>query len=189
MSSISVISVSSDLILRPIVPEDHSIHFSLMERIYPPAFAYLWPDAGAWYINHVHGREPFERDLAQPDAPYYHVYFREKLIGIYRLKLHTEMPDFPGVPTLKLDRLYLDDAERGQGIGSALVEYAKKETDRLGKSLLWLERMDTNESTIAFYLKCGFTDGSAFRLTFDQMYPKYRGMHRLWWRPGFSPLD
>lgn len=159
-----------------------------MERIYPPAFAYLWPDAGAWYVNHVHSRESLERDLAQPDALYYHVFFREELVGIYRLKLNTELVDFPGEPTLKLDRLYLDDAMRGQGIGSALVEYAKRETRRLGKSILWLERMDTNEATIAFYQKCGFMDGSAFRLTFEQMHPEYRGMHRLWWRPGLTFL-
>lgn len=188
MSSTSIIRVSPDLTLRSIRLEDHAKHFALMERIYPPAFAYLWPDAGVWYLNHVHGFPSFTQDLEQADAPYYHVFYRENCVGIYRLKLHNEMPDFPGVPALKLDRLYLDDAERGKGIGSALVEYAKRETSRLGKSILWLERMDTNEATIAFYRKCGFTDGSAFRLTFDQMHPEYRGMHRLWWRPGLSPF-
>ena len=186
MSSPPIIRVSPDLILRAIRPEDHPRHHSLMERIYPPAFAYLWPDAGAWYVHHVHGRKSFERDLAQPDARYYHVFFREELVGIYRLKLNTEPVDFPGEPGLKLDRLYLDDAIRGQGIGSALVEHAKRETSRLGKSILWLERMDTNEATIAFYRKCGFTDGSAFRLTFDRMHPEFRGMRRLWWRPALS---
>ncbi len=182
MSEHKVIAVSPEIELRPIRLEDHPRHYALMQKTYPPAFAYLWPDGGAWYIDHVHAHEPFKNDLAQENSPYHHVYFREELVGIYRLKLDAEMPDFPGQPALKLDRLYLDDAVRGKGIGSALVEYAKGETSRLGKSILWLERMDTNEATIAFYRKCGFNDGSTFRLSFEQMYSKYRGMVRVWKR-------
>ena len=66
-------------------------------------------------------------------------------------------------------------------MGSALVNYAKAETHRLDRELLWLERMDTNDATIGFYQKCGFVRGSAFRLTFGLMYEQFRGMHRLWW--------
>lgn len=183
MSTNDRIAISPNLELRPILEEDHPLHYALMQRIYPPAFAYLWPDGGAWYIDHVHAREVFEKDLAREDLRYYHVYFREALVGIYRLKQNAEMPDFPGEPALVLDRLYLDDAVRGKGIGTALMNHTKKETLRLGKTLLWLERMDSNEATIGFYRKCGFTDGSTFRLPFEQMYPEYRGMCRLWWRP------
>jgi len=173
--------LTPDLLLQPIQAEDHIRHLELMEKIYPPAFAYLWPDAGVWYVDRTHNQAALLRDLAEPEAPYYHVYYQGALVGIFRLKQNTTNPDFPSVAALKLDRLYLDDAIRGQGVGTALVDYAKAETRRLGRELLWLERMDTNEATINFYRKCGFQRGSAFRLTFDRMYEQYRGMHRLWW--------
>jgi ribosomal protein S18 acetylase RimI-like enzyme len=169
--------------LRNIQPKDHPKHLELMQRIYPPAFSYLWPDGGDWYVDKVHSEAAFLSDLATPDAPYKHVYFKDKLIGIYRLKLNNPNPDFPDEPTLKIDRLYLDDAVRGNGIGSILITHAKAETLRQGKQLLWLERMDTNEATIRFYRKHDFMDGSTFRLPFVQMYEKFRGMRRLWWRP------
>ncbi|MEM9931423.1 MAG: hypothetical protein AAF840_16555 [Bacteroidota bacterium] len=87
--------LTEELFLRPIRPEDHLQHLRLMHRIYPPAFAYLWPDEGAWYINHIHTATALQQDLAVPDAPYYHVYFQENLIGIFRLKLAAPNPDFP----------------------------------------------------------------------------------------------
>ncbi|WP_026231986.1 GNAT family N-acetyltransferase [Neolewinella persica] len=173
------IRLSNTLCLAPIRPEDHPTHLALMQRIYPPAFAYLWPDKGAWYINHVHGKQAFLKDLERPDAPYYHVYQHEKLVGIFQLKLHALCPDCPAVPALKLDRMYLADEVRGQGIGKALVAYAREETRRKGKEILWLDRMDSNEATIGFYRKLGFIESGQFRLPFEQMHPEYRGMWRV----------
>ncbi|MFK8163656.1 MAG: GNAT family N-acetyltransferase [Lewinella sp.] len=171
--------ISDNLRLTPILPEDHPAHLALMQRIYPPAFAYLWPDEGAWYVDHVHGKAPFLRDLATPDAPYYHVYYHEQLVGILRLMLHAPCPDHPEISALKLDRVYLADEVRGQGIGKALVAYAREETIRQGKEILWLDRMDSNEATINFYRNLGFTECGQFRLTFETMPPKYRGMWRV----------
>lgn len=176
------VRLSDEVTLHLIRPEDHDRHLSLMQRIYPPAFAYLWPDDGAWYVENIHGAKRFFRELATPGAPYYHVYLGDHLVGIFRLQLHAPCPDFPDEPALKIDRIYLADAVRGRGIGGLLVAYARAETQRLGKNLLWLERMDTNEATIAFYRKHGFTDGNPFRLTMDLMYEELRGMRRVWWR-------
>ncbi|MEM9525933.1 MAG: GNAT family N-acetyltransferase [Bacteroidota bacterium] len=174
------ITLNQHLRLQPILATNHAAHLALMQRIYPPAFAYLWPDDGAWYLERTHSQEAFLKDLAQADAPYWHVYFRDELIGIFRLKYSEDFPDQPGVPAMKLDRIYLDAAVRGQGIGKALVAFAKVEARRSGKSILWLDRMDTNEATIAFYCRCGFKEGSTFRLPFELMYPEMRGMQRLW---------
>lgn len=173
------LQLSDTLYLAPIRPDDHPAHLALMQRIYPSAFAYLWPDGGAWYVSHVHGEQAFRQDLALPDAPYFHVYQHDRLVGIFRLKLHARCPDFPELPALKLDRMYLADEVRGQGIGKALVTYAMEETRRRGKEILWLERMDSNAATIGFYRDLGFTESGQFRLTFAQMYPKYRDMRRL----------
>jgi len=173
------LQISETLRLAPIRPEDHPAHLALMQRIYPPAFAYLWPDDGAWYVDHVHGIQAFRQDLATPDAPYYHVYHQEQLVGIFRIKLHAFCPDCPDVPALKLDRLYLADDVRGRGIGKSLISYCQVVAKELGKEILWLDRMDSNEATIGFYRNLGFVECGQFRLPFKQMYPKYRGMWLL----------
>ncbi len=178
----TTIVLSPQLRLQLITAEDHAQHLALMQRIYPPAFAYLWPDGGAWYINHVHRKAALLADLAVANAPYYHVYHRGALRGILRLKRESACPDHPDLLALKLDRLYLDDAVRGQGIGTTLIDYCKQLVRQQGACLLWLERMDTNAATIGFYQKNGFKPGGRFRLTFAEMYPHFRGMQRLWWR-------
>lgn len=176
--------LTPELHLLPIIPADHPRHLALMQRIYPPAFAYLWPDGGAWYLDHVHGEAAFLRDLTAANTTYEHVYYRGKLIGILRLAFDKSCPDEPTASALKLERLYLDDAVRGNGIGTTLMDYLKAETRRLDKSVLWLERMDTNEATIGFYRKNDFVDGGTFRLPYENMYARYRGMYRMSWRTG-----
>lgn len=180
MPSHEIIRLTDDLSLRSIRPEDHAIHLALMQRIYPPAFAYLWSDGGAWYVNHIHAPAALRQDLQTPDAPYYHVYFREQLSGILRLKLHTTCPDFPEVPALKLERIYLDATVRGNGIGKTLVAFARREARRLHKEILWLERMSTNTATIGFYRRAGFADGGTFTLDMQLMHEPLRGMVRMW---------
>ena len=43
--------------------EDYSILHELMVRIYPPAYTYLWPDNGEWYIQTFYGKEQVKNDL------------------------------------------------------------------------------------------------------------------------------
>ena len=158
-----------------------------MQRIYPPAFAYLWPDGGGWYLNRIHGQEPFETDLSQRNSAYYHVYLETELIGIFRILVDEPNPDSPELSAIKLDRIYLAERARGQGVGKALINYAKARTVEGGYDQLWLERMDTNAATIAFYYRNGFVDGSAFRLPYEQMHTRFRGMVRMNWRVLIPP--
>ncbi|NJC26049.1 GNAT family N-acetyltransferase [Neolewinella antarctica] len=177
-----MIKIKSSIRLNAIEPADYRVHYELMQRIYPSAFAYMWSDDGAWYVKRIHEKSALLLDLKVPDSSYHHVYFREKLVGILRLKFAELSPDFPNQPALKIDRVYLDDNVRGEGLGTKLIDYAKEEARRRGKKILWLERMDTNEATINFYRKCGFVDGSSFRLTFPLLREEFRGMHRMSWR-------
>ena len=174
-----MIHLNAFLSLHPLTPADHPAHATLMRRIYPPAFAYLWPDGGEWYLETYHGREAFEGDLAEDNCPYYHVHLEGKPIGILWLRLHAPDPDHPELPGLKLERIYLDPSITGRGIGSYLMNYVKAAGRRLGKALVWLERMDSNESTIRFYRRQGFTRGGAFSFGHGPMYAHLRDMHRL----------
>ncbi|WP_173021510.1 GNAT family N-acetyltransferase [Lewinella sp. W8] len=176
-----IVDVNEKLSLHPLRSSDHARHYALLRRIYPPAFSYLWPDNGEGYVERIHGYEAFIRDLAEPDTPYYRVEWDGRAIGILRLQLHYPYPGDPEVPALKLDRLYLGPEARGRGVGTSLLRYTLDLAGDLGKRLVWLERMESNEATVAFYRSRGFRDGGAFRYDGPDMLDQYRGMRRLWY--------
>jgi GNAT superfamily N-acetyltransferase len=176
------ISLNDQLDLHPLRARDAPVHFALMRRIYPPAFAYLWPDGGVGYVERIHGEPSFLRDLSEEDAPYYRVEWEGKPIGVLRLQLHHPCPDVPGASALKLDRLYLGPEARGKGVGTSLLQYTFDLATQLGKQLVWLERMDSNEDTIAFYQRRGFREGGTFRYGGPDMLEEFRGMRRLLFR-------
>ena len=55
-----------------------------------------------------------------------------------------------------VDELYVDEAQRGRGIGTALLEAAEAACGELGVGALHLEVDDTNPRAHAHYLRFGF---------------------------------
>lgn len=58
--------------------------------------------------------------------------------------------------TLLIHDLYVDDQLKKNGIGSILIEIAKKRATRLGVRAICLETQTSNYPAIQFYLKNGF---------------------------------
>lgn len=58
--------------------------------------------------------------------------------------------------TLYIDDICVDEAARGQGVGTALFEYVKAFAKENGVYNLTLNVWDKNDAAQAFYEKCGF---------------------------------
>ena len=171
--------LSANLRLRPLQPSDQPAVWSLMQRIYPPAYAHLWPDGGEWYLNSQYAPENFLQELAQPRAQYCSVDYRGQSVGILRLVDDLPLVDRPDVRASKLHRLYLDQAVQGRGIGKRVMRWAIDSRRAGGYELLWLEAMDSAPAALAFYARMGLTRTGAFTLDMPLMYPSLRGMYRL----------
>lgn len=59
--------------------------------------------------------------------------------------------------TLYIDDLCVDEAQRGQGIGTVLYEYVLSEAKKMGCYHVTLNVWCLNESAMRFYEKCGLT--------------------------------
>ncbi|MGB3802200.1 MAG: GNAT family N-acetyltransferase [Lewinella sp.] len=151
-----------------------------MQRIYPPVYAYLWPDGGQWYLESQYGKENFAREIAQPAADYRFILYDEAPIGILRSIRNVPCPDRPDLRATKLHRLYLDPAVQGRGIGKAAVQQLVGECRERNDECIWLEAMDSAEGSQAFYERTSFTRGGHFILDMPKMLPKWRGMWRYY---------
>ncbi|WP_116106979.1 GNAT family N-acetyltransferase [Lewinella sp. IMCC34191] len=164
----------------PITAADQPALFDLMQRIYPPVYAYLWPDGGKWYLQRQYGKENFEQEMADDRADYRFIFDGSKAVGIVRSVQGVSCPDCPELSATKLHRLYLDPATHGRGIGKQAVRRLVNTCRRRDDQCLWLEAMDSAESSLAFYAGTGFRQGGHFTLDMPRMYPARRGMWRFW---------
>jgi ribosomal protein S18 acetylase RimI-like enzyme len=173
------IKISESIFLRSINLADHAALYDFMKTIYLQAYRHLWVDGGRWYLDRIYGWGNFRQELAEPDSFYYFIEFDGDKAGILRLQNDTGLVDFPDKKAAKLQRIYLDAAVQGNGIGRELLDWTVQRAKQAGYALLWLEVMDTQEQAIGFYKKSGFVISGAFRLAYERVHPQLRGMYRM----------
>ena len=171
--------ITEDISLINIKLEDQEKLFDLMERIYPPVYAHYWPDGGAGYLNMIYSQNNLEKELNTPNAHYYFISYRTKLVGIVRIVLNEPLEELKAENSIKLHRIYLDSTLHRMGVGKTLIHWIEKTYKTSEKSLLWLEAMDKQQTAIDFYERMGFSIVSKFRFESDFMVDTMKGMLKM----------
>lgn len=171
--------LSPSLSLEPVTEDNAATILPLMQACYPPVYAHMWADGGEWYLRETYCVEAVLKDLSEIEAPYWIVHWEGNPVGILRWRRHKPCVDYPDKVGLKLHRIYLHPSTHGQGVGRQLMAATDAEARSLGKALVWLEAMDTQEAAQGFYEKMGYRVTGTLRLSFSRMHEKYRGMVRM----------
>jgi ribosomal protein S18 acetylase RimI-like enzyme len=136
--------------------------------------------AGSWDLTELEAlpfcsgltskhRLRFSRQV-EGDAMYLLACRGDRILGHLYLKWHG--PDHPHVRSLvascaEIEDFVVDPEERGRGIGSAMIDFAGRESIERGIRHLGLAVGDGNPRALAFYQRNGFTrvPGAAHRVT------------------------
>ncbi|RAJ17139.1 GNAT family N-acetyltransferase [Olleya aquimaris] len=166
--------MSNCVSLKVIQLSDHDTLLALMQRIYPPAYKYLWQNEDCtWYLHSQYGYNNFKQELQQPNSDYFFIQQANKHIGILRLVHNTE------TKSTKLHRLYLDQDYQGQGLGKKMMTITKEISKKNQSNTLWLEAMQNQQQALQFYLKQGFSIQNTYQLPFDLIHEHLRGIHKM----------
>jgi GNAT superfamily N-acetyltransferase len=175
-----MIKVSDTLTLTTISITDQEKLFDLMSRIYLPEYRHLWFDDGSWYMEKIYSYANLAMDLDNPNSTYYFVHYQSETIGILKLIENVPLIEFKNRKSAKLDRIYLDPAFHGKGIGKTLVHWTENRLAASGHSILWLEAIDTQKKAVVFYEKMDFQICGTFDLEFELIHANLRGMYRMY---------
>jgi len=108
------------------------------------------------YLNQAYSQENLSRELDEPGSHNYLAFVGDGLAGFMRLRVSDEVIHWLGTNTLELQRLYLDKAYMGQGVGAALMQQALA-IARDGKyDWIWLGVWERNFKAQEFYSRWGF---------------------------------
>ncbi len=182
-----MISISDQLQLIPITLDDQEVLYTLMKRIYPPAYSHFWKDQGKWYIDTLYTHKNLKKELLEEGSYYYFIRFRESAlsefdsyIGILKIIENYIYPELPKSPSLKVHRIYLDPAIQGKGIGKKIIKYTEERARKTHHKIIWLDAMDKHPQAMYFYERLGFQKGGLQLLDFDLLHAPYRPMWYLY---------
>lgn len=157
--------------LVPIKKKDVAAVYALMQRIYPPVYAYLWEDKGAQYLQHTYSQTNLTAELSNPNTHYYFVRYLSQTIGIFKYDLQAQ-------GRIKLHRIYLQKDHHGKGIGKTLLQALVANYQHAYQEL-WLEAMVSESQAVRFYQKLGFEIIDQYALSFPGLYSKYNQMYQM----------
>lgn len=163
-----------DIQFSPVLLQDHSKLYSLMEKIYLPAYSKIWKDGGKWFLNRNYSLENLKKELDDPRARFFFILNGNQEIGIVRYLIPSSSRIYPIPAATKLHRLYLHEDFQGKGIASQTIKMVETDSQINGIHTLWLEVMEFKKQAKRFYEKSGFELSTTYLIDFEQMLPEYR---------------
>jgi ribosomal protein S18 acetylase RimI-like enzyme len=161
-------------------PEDSESLTEMAQRAYRQHFSYLWTAEGLEnYLTTAYQPDLFEKAIREDDnSMIWLAIQQEQLCGYLMYYRRKKLPGAEAEGGY-INRIYLLDHCGGQGIGSQLMKMAIQQGLEDDVPYLWLEVMQSNAASIAFYQKQGFS----FRgeTAFTQLPMRTVELSRMWW--------
>lgn len=108
------------------------------------------------YLESAYSLENLRRELEEPQSKNYLAVDERRLAGFMRLRVTNEVTHLLGPNTIEIQRLYVDTALKGKGIGSMLMREALEYAASKSFDWIWLGVWEKNIAAQAFYSRWGF---------------------------------
>lgn len=108
------------------------------------------------YMDMAYNRDQLLSELLDPLSEHYFICDDEKKIGFLKLNKAGVQSDINDPDSLELQRIYIDGAYQGHGLGAMLLEKAKERTRALHLNYIWLGVWEKNPDAIRFYQRHGY---------------------------------
>ncbi|MCX7773774.1 MAG: GNAT family N-acetyltransferase [Clostridia bacterium] len=108
------------------------------------------------YLENALGRDALHKELQNPSSAFFFLYADDELAGYIKLNEHPAQTDLHDPNALEIERIYVDKAFQGKGLGRNLINKAIEIANQKGLHYLWLGVWEKNEKAIAFYKSRGF---------------------------------
>jgi ribosomal protein S18 acetylase RimI-like enzyme len=162
--------------LQKITVGDAALLNNIAKKAYCDHYLHLWYDKAEWYLNTFFSVENLSQELADPNALFYIIQYRDEIVGFLKLNIDAPFEEDTKDDALELERIYLAKDASGKGIGSFVMNFIFELAVSKNKKIVWLKVMDSSEGPIAFYKKFGFEICGTLQLEFPVMKEEFRGM-------------
>ena len=162
--------------IREVKAEDAERLSEVATRAYLQHFQHLWEDDGAAYSQRSFNVDELTAQLNDPGNRYYMAFVGSEPVGFLKVRPDRSLPVLNLADAYEIERIYLVREAKGKKIGKAMVQLAVDQAREMGKDVVWLKVMDSNQNTIGFYESCGFAITATETLDLPLLKPELAGM-------------
>jgi len=162
----NTVQLSSDFI--PVSQTDVLQLHGLANAVYTQHYKELWTDEGKTYLDRSFSIEQLSKELDDDLVRYFFVRSHFEPVGFLKLVLPLNANNSKG---LYLERLYLDIAHTGKGLGTQSLLFVDNFATRVGLERVWLQVMAYRDDVCAFYLRHGYVLCGVNRLSVSGVVP------------------
>lgn len=108
------------------------------------------------YLKEAYNSTKLLKELRSKESSFYFIYVEDKLAGYLKLNIGEEKTENKTENSLEIERIYILNDYKRQGLGNQLIELAILEAKRNANDYIWLGVWEKNYSALSFYQKNGF---------------------------------
>lgn len=109
-----------------------------------------------FYINSGLALDTLSEELANPNSEFYFAVENHHIVGYLKLNFAEAQQEYQHDNSLEVQRIYVDEANQGKGLGQCLFDFALKRANEEQVEYVWLGVWEENHGAIRFYKKNGF---------------------------------
>ncbi|MBS4196647.1 GNAT family N-acetyltransferase [Lederbergia citri] len=113
------------------------------------------------YLERAFNLKQLEKELSNSSSQFFFVYFNNEVAGYLKVNTDDTQSEIMGDESLEIERIYIRNTFKKQGIGKYLLNNAVEIAMKQNKKKVWLGVWEKNENAIAFYKKMGFVQTGA----------------------------
>lgn len=127
------------------------------ERTFRVAFEHLnEPSHFEAYMEKAFAPAHFKSEFEHPGSEYWLLELEGRLAAYLKFNTDKTAEGLIAEPNLEIERIYVDDAIQGGGLGQELIKFSLQRAGALGVRWLWLGVWERNLRAISFYKRHGF---------------------------------
>lgn len=127
------------------------------------------------YFDSYYKPEQVLKDIENPNLVHNLIAIQKNPVGILKLDLNRQHNTFYPGNTLFLEKIYIQKAYTGAGLGKALIDQCCEWGQKLNRKGLWLETMFKGPAR-NFYLKYGFRYLGNTSVPYSEVLPDEKAM-------------
>lgn len=108
------------------------------------------------YLARAYSEAQLTRELNQPGTTFELMLVDHQLAGYLKLNVGAAQSESMGADALEVERIYVKQAFKRQGLGTALITHALQVAQQGGQRTVWLGVWEHNDAAQAFYAHMGF---------------------------------
>ncbi len=146
-----------DILIAEVGPEDlQKLKSFSRETFYASFGVQNTPENMQLYDEQHFSGEQIRSEILNPDSRFFFAKLGEEILGYMKINQGAAQTVLPNDEGMEIERIYVNQQMKGQGIGKSLIQKTVKLAKESGAKYIWLGVWEHNTEAIRFYEKNGF---------------------------------